>query len=580
MFSGTEANTIITEGATGSNELLKGFEGNGDNNSDGREESSQVGLVVNCGINTNSDSYKSIVEPMECMTTHQNASSIDCDMVDCEMVSESERTEAQTTCYDDNSSGSASRNIKISSVSSVDCEIVFESENTKAQTACFDDNSSRKPRGGSELDQLARLGDVLKEVILSSNEDRWVWDLESTGELSVKPRGGSELDQLARLGDVLKKLILSSNEDRWVWDLENTGEFLVSSIRNLIDKKILPNVELKTRWNKFIPIKINIHTWKIMTNSLHTRFNISCRGICIDSILCATCDRGVETASHLFFSCSVVRDVVKLIMRWWCIEDVELESFDDWENIVQEYSIADKVRQKNPYQTFRRTPRGGVEQEQFQHVDRISRLVKLNSNNDSWTWNLEKSGMFSVASVRKMIDDALIHSPNLNYRWNKYFPVKVNILVWKILNNSLPTKFNISRRGILIDSIICPNCDVGVETVGHLFFSCSMSRDIFNLIARWWKVSIENFDCYDDWLEWIDSIRMSKKTKIMMEAVFYTSWWMIWWFRNSNIFKEKAPKNSCFFDELQSKSFMWCRFRGNKSFGWNDWLNHPECISL
>nr|GEV22438.1 RNA-directed DNA polymerase, eukaryota, reverse transcriptase zinc-binding domain protein [Tanacetum cinerariifolium] len=54
-------------------------------------------------------------------------------------------------------------------------------------------------------------------------------------------------------------------------------------------------------------------------------------------------------------------------------------------------TIADKVRQENPYQTFRRTPRGGVEQEQFQHVDRISRSVKLNSNNDSWTWNLEKS---------------------------------------------------------------------------------------------------------------------------------------------------------------------------------------------
>nr|GEX47477.1 RNA-directed DNA polymerase, eukaryota [Tanacetum cinerariifolium] len=215
-------------------------------------------------------------------------------------------------------------------------------------------------------------------------------------------------------------------------------------------------------------------------------------------------------------------------------------------------TIADKVRQENPYQTFRRIPRGGVEQEQFQHVDCISRSVKLNLNNDSWTWSLEKSGMFSVASVRKMIDDTLIHSSNLNYRWNKYVSIKVNILVWKILNNSLPTKFNISRRGILIDFIICPNCDVRVETVGHLFFSCSMSRDIFNLIACWWKVSIENFDCYDEWLEWIDSIRMSKKTKIMMEAVFYTSWWMIWWFRNSKIFKEKAPKKACFFDELQS----------------------------
>nr|GFC20800.1 RNA-directed DNA polymerase, eukaryota [Tanacetum cinerariifolium] len=44
---------------------------------------------------------------------------------------------------------------------------------------------------------------------------------------------------------------------------------------------------------------------------------------------------------------------------------------------------------------------------------------------------------------------------------------------------------------------------------------------------------------------------MSKKTKIMTEAVFYTSWWMIWWFRNSKIYKEKAPKKACFFYELQ-----------------------------
>nr|GEX96639.1 RNA-directed DNA polymerase, eukaryota, reverse transcriptase zinc-binding domain protein [Tanacetum cinerariifolium] len=163
----------------------------------------------------------------------------------------------------------------------------------------------------------------------------------------LKPRGGSELDQLARLGDVLKEIILNSNEDRWVWDLESTGEFSVSSIRNLIDKKILPNVELKRRWNKVIPIKINIHTWKIMTNSLPTRFNISCRGICIDSILCATCDRGVETASHLFFSCLVARDVVKLITRWWCIEDVEVESFDDWENGLLLKWVRRFVSQKN-----------------------------------------------------------------------------------------------------------------------------------------------------------------------------------------------------------------------------------------
>ncbi|GJR28226.1 ribonuclease H-like domain-containing protein [Tanacetum coccineum] len=39
---------------------------------------------------------------------------------------------------------------------------------------CADGN----PRGGNELDQLVRLEDDLKGVVLSSNDDRWVWELE------------------------------------------------------------------------------------------------------------------------------------------------------------------------------------------------------------------------------------------------------------------------------------------------------------------------------------------------------------------------------------------------------------------
>nr|GEU32652.1 hypothetical protein [Tanacetum cinerariifolium] len=68
-------------------------------------------------------------------------------------------------------------------------------------------------------------------------------------------------------------------------------------------------------------------------------------------------------------------------------------------------TIADKVRQENTYQTFRRTPRGGVEQEQFQHVDRISKSVKLNSKNDSWTWNLEKSVLLLLNHAPPSIAD-------------------------------------------------------------------------------------------------------------------------------------------------------------------------------
>nr|GEU31128.1 nucleotide-binding alpha-beta plait domain-containing protein [Tanacetum cinerariifolium] len=40
--------------------------------------------------------------------------------------------------------------------------------------------------------------------------------------------------------------------------------------------------------------------------------------------------------------------------------------------------------------------------------------------------------------------------------WIKCVPIKVNVLAWKIKIEALPTRFNISHRGIDIDSILCP----------------------------------------------------------------------------------------------------------------------------
>nr|GEU80032.1 RNA-directed DNA polymerase, eukaryota [Tanacetum cinerariifolium] len=60
------------------------------------------------------------------------------------------------------------------------------------------------------------------------------------------------------------------------------------------------------------------------------RFNVSCQGIPIDYIKCGICDTGAEPSSHLFFSCCMVRQTVRLISQWWDISYVEFESYEDW----------------------------------------------------------------------------------------------------------------------------------------------------------------------------------------------------------------------------------------------------------
>ncbi|GKC35027.1 RNA-directed DNA polymerase, eukaryota [Tanacetum coccineum] len=94
----------------------------------------------------------------------------------------------------------------------------------------------------------------------------------------------------------------------------------------------------------------------------------------------------------------------------------------------------------------------------------ISRMTTLVPCEDRYVWTLESDGVFSVASIRKEIDGNQFQDVSLPTRWVKSVPIKVNIIAWKVKSNALPTRFNISRRGMDIDPIVCPICNVGVES--------------------------------------------------------------------------------------------------------------------
>ncbi|GKC90162.1 RNA-directed DNA polymerase, eukaryota [Tanacetum coccineum] len=139
---------------------------------------------------------------------------------------------------------------------------------------------------------------------------------------------------------------------------------------------------------------------------------------------------------------------------------------------------------------------------------------------DRWMWTRNSSGEFTVSSVRQFIDDKICIGGDHKTTWIRFIPNKVNIHAWKVMLNALPTKFNISRRGIQIDSIICVNCGIGVETTNHLFFTCEMAQKVSHLINRWWDVSDSEFDLYASWKVWVTNIRLPGKTKLMFEGVY------------------------------------------------------------
>ncbi|GJY31768.1 RNA-directed DNA polymerase, eukaryota [Tanacetum coccineum] len=216
--------------------------------------------------------------------------------------------------------------------------------------------------------------------------------------------------------------------------------------------------------------------------------------------------------------------------------------------------------------SFRRKPRGGIECIQFNEMLVLMQDVSLTPISDRWIWSLEGSGDFSVASTRKAIDDKRLPVVNSKTRWIKSVPIKVNVHAWKVKLDALPTRFNISRRGIVLDSILCPICNTGVESSSHLFFTCNLARQLSCKISQWWVTPFVEVNSYGEWRSWLVSLRLSSKHKLILKGVFYVMWWHLWSYRNKLLFDSKIPLKAMIFDDIVSGSFYWCRYRCKASF--------------
>ncbi|GJW13871.1 RNA-directed DNA polymerase, eukaryota, reverse transcriptase zinc-binding domain protein [Tanacetum coccineum] len=112
--------------------------------------------------------------------------------------------------------------------------------------------------------------------------------------------------------------------------------------------------------------------------------------------------------------------------------------------IQKDITIAEKMSHEILGYSFRRNPRSGIEQTQSDNLLAHLEGVNLVDMRDRWSWSLDGSGEFSVASVRMLIDDHRLHNVSTKTRWTNVVPIKINVHAWKVKLDCLPTRFNIS----------------------------------------------------------------------------------------------------------------------------------------
>ncbi|GJW56982.1 hypothetical protein Tco_0103713 [Tanacetum coccineum] len=134
---------------------------------------------------------------------------------------------------------------------------------------------------------------------------------------------------------------------------------------------------------------------------------------------------------------------------------------------------------------LRRHPGGGVESSQIDALNAIIGNVLLMDNCDSWQWSPDVVVGYSVASARSLVDDIILETDLVATRWNHNIPIKVNVFLWGLNLNKLPSR---------------------------------LAKDLWSLLAKWWEVDIPICANISDWYDWLEDVRVPAKARSILEG--------------------------------------------------------------
>ncbi|GJR70576.1 reverse transcriptase domain, reverse transcriptase zinc-binding domain protein [Tanacetum coccineum] len=158
---------------------------------------------------------------------------------------------------------------------------------------------------------------------------------------------------------------------------------------------------------------------------------------------------------------------------------------------------------------------------------------------------------------------------------------KVNIFVWRALKKRLSIREELDKRGIDLDTVLCPCCDNGVESCKHSLVLCSMAMGIWEKIHSWWKLGGVSAFSIRDIFYLNGDVNLPNNSILLWQAVLWTYGYFIWKERNNHVFKAKVSSANKIVHGIQLKSFESIARRSKKnSNDWMQWLRDPQkcCI--
>nr|GEW60030.1 RNA-directed DNA polymerase, eukaryota [Tanacetum cinerariifolium] len=134
-----------------------------------------------------------------------------------------------------------------------------------------------------------------------------------------------------------------------------------------------------------------------------------------------------------------------------------------------------------------------------------------------WICDLNGDGVFRVKEVRTILEDIFLLSAVDATRWVKYIPIKINVFAWRARLDRLSTRSNFVRRGVVLDSSLCPLCGLVLEDVHHVLFRCDTAKLVFRRICHWWDLDWHDLLSFSYWNAWFSAIRIPSRIKLILK---------------------------------------------------------------
>ncbi|KAL4564651.1 hypothetical protein LXL04_028719 [Taraxacum kok-saghyz] len=133
------------------------------------------------------------------------------------------------------------------------------------------------------------------------------------------------------------------------------------------------------------------------------------------------------------------------------------------------------------------------------------------------------NGDYVVNKMRRIIDAKLIHSKGPTICWNNIIPLKVRCFVWRTMMRRIPVADTLACRGIIVQNSLCHLCGSDVETVDHLFASCSYTSSVMVWIFKWCNIQPPQFHNVGDILNYAATWGNCPRKRTVLISILYCS---------------------------------------------------------